>query len=176
VTNGKIADFKPLLNNPNRHTARGLAALQKSIQRDGYTEPMVAAADGTILSGNARLESVAEILNADPIIVESDGTRPVIHRRVDIADAETDRARHIIVGSNRISELDLAWSVEVLASFDADMLDGLWAADELSDLGQQWADEVKPKQAPEDFNEYDEDIETQYCCPKCGYKWSGKTE
>jgi len=29
---------------------------------------------------------------------------------------------------------------------------------------------------PEDFASYDEQIETQYCCPKCGYKWSGKPE
>lgn len=27
---------------------------------------------------------------------------------------------------------------------------------------------------PTEFGEYGEDIETQYCCPKCGYEWSGK--
>ena len=31
-----------------------------------------------------------------------------------------------------------------------------------------------PKNAPEVFEEFGEDIETQYCCPKCGYQWSGK--
>jgi len=30
------------------------------------------------------------------------------------------------------------------------------------------------EESPEDFSEYGEDIETEYCCPKCGYKWSGK--
>lgn len=30
------------------------------------------------------------------------------------------------------------------------------------------------KEAPTDFSEYGEDIDTEYCCPKCGYKWSGK--
>lgn len=29
-------------------------------------------------------------------------------------------------------------------------------------------------EAPEDFDEYNEDIETEHTCPKCGYKWSGK--
>ena len=30
-------------------------------------------------------------------------------------------------------------------------------------------------QAPEDFPEFSDDtIETGYCCPKCGYEWSGK--
>jgi len=28
--------------------------------------------------------------------------------------------------------------------------------------------------APDDFSSYDEDIETQYHCPKCDYEWSGK--
>ena len=28
-------------------------------------------------------------------------------------------------------------------------------------------------QAPEGFNEYGEDIATEYKCPKCGYEWSG---
>lgn len=30
------------------------------------------------------------------------------------------------------------------------------------------------RSAPDDFESYDEDIETQYCCPKCQYSWSGK--
>jgi hypothetical protein len=31
-------------------------------------------------------------------------------------------------------------------------------------------------EAPKDFKEYGEDIETQYCCPKCGYEWSGQPQ
>jgi hypothetical protein len=27
---------------------------------------------------------------------------------------------------------------------------------------------------PEEFGAYGEDIWTDYCCPKCGYRWSGK--
>ena len=30
--------------------------------------------------------------------------------------------------------------------------------------------------APEEFPEVDEDIETEHQCPKCGYQWSGKTK
>jgi len=29
--------------------------------------------------------------------------------------------------------------------------------------------------APSEFPEYDENLETAYCCPKCGYEWSGKS-
>jgi hypothetical protein len=31
-------------------------------------------------------------------------------------------------------------------------------------------------EAPEEFPEYDDDIPTDYRCPKCGYEWSGKQE
>ena len=36
------------------------------------------------------------------------------------------------------------------------------------------ASSIDDKEAPEEFKEYDEDIETAYCCPKCNYAWSGK--
>lgn len=49
----------------------------------------------------------------------------------------------------------------------------------LSDVAQNaglYQDAPSPTEAeaPEDFPSYDETIETEYCCPKCGYEWSGK--
>jgi hypothetical protein len=148
VTNGKVADFRQATHNANRHTARGLGTIDKSMRTDGYGDPMLAAADGELISGSARLETVATVFGTDiePIVVHSDGTRPVIHVRDDIPNAADKRAVRLALAANRSAELDLAWDVEVLASFDADMLDGLWTADELSDLGQQWAAEQKAAQ------------------------------
>ena len=40
----------------------------------------------------------------------------------------------------------------------------------LAEIGEQ----VILPDPPEGFNEYGDDIETQFCCPKCGYEWSGK--
>ena len=50
-TNGKhpiqtLSAFKPQKRNVNLGKPHGLAALDKSIRRDGYSAPMVAAADG----------------------------------------------------------------------------------------------------------------------------------
>jgi hypothetical protein len=132
-----IAKFRPATHNANRHTQRGLKALQDSMRSVGYTEPMVAAADGEMLSGTARLESVADVfgVEVEPIIVTSDGTRPIIHVRSDIPNAQTPAAQRIAIASNRVAELDLSWDVEVLAGLGADVLQDLWTPEELSALG-----------------------------------------
>lgn len=143
-----LSRYKPATKNANRHTARGLKALSDSMRAVGYTEPMVAAADGEMLSGSARIETVADVfgVEVEPIVVESDGTRPIIHVRTDIPNAHTKAAQQIALHANRIAQIDLDWDVPTLASFDADVLGDLWTPAELSDLGQQWADEQKAAQ------------------------------
>lgn len=37
------------------------------------------------------------------------------------------------------------------------------------------ADDDPPPAPPDDFPEFDESIETEHKCPKCGYAWSGKS-
>lgn len=111
------------------------------MRTDGYGDPMLAAADGEMISGSARLETVAQVFgtDAEPIIVHSDGTRPVIHVRDDIPNAQDKRAVRLALAANRAAELDLSWDVEVIAGLDADVLEGLWSPYELSNLGDQWA-------------------------------------
>ena len=36
--------------------------------------------------------------------------------------------------------------------------------------------DVKDKSAPKEFDEVGSDIEMDYCCPACGYEWSGKAK
>lgn len=46
--------------------------------------------------------------------------------------------------------------------------------DGIEDMLSTQPEAIKVVEPPEKFQEYDEDIDTQYCCPKCGYEWSGK--
>jgi len=144
----KVKDFRPARKNANKHTARGMGALQKSIQSDGWIGAMTTAADGEMIAGSARIETVAQVFgtDAEPIIVESDGTRPIVVVRKDIPNADDKRAQRLALADNRVHEIDLTWDAEVLAGFDADVLGDLWTPEELSDLGQQWADEQRGKQ------------------------------
>lgn len=75
-----------------------------------------------------------------------------------------------------------SWDWNILGNWDADLLKGVgFDGDMLKDwqeqsiaLGEMLAAEDTKRLPPEDFKEYSEDIDTVYCCPKCGYKWSGK--
>jgi len=103
----KITELRPQRKNANKHTPYGLRLLEKSVQNDGWLDAQTAAADGEIISGSARLELAAEkFADVEPIIVDSDGTRPVIIRRTDIPNADTARARRLSVAANKIQAVD----------------------------------------------------------------------
>lgn len=131
-----IGEFRPQQANPNKHTQRGLAALDKAMSDVGYVAPMTAAADGEILDGSARLETAAVRFGDEVIVIEHDGTRPIIAQRTDVPDAQSPIAKAISYSANRIAELDLDWDVEQIA---ADLaagvaLEALWSDRELAEL------------------------------------------
>ena len=143
-----LSKYKPATRNANRHTARGLGALEKSIQSDGWIGAMTTAADGEMIAGSARIETAAQVfgVDAEPVVIHSDGKRPIVVVRDDIPTADDKRAQRLALADNRIHQIDLDFDVQVLTSFDADVLGDLWTPAELSDLGQQWADEQKASQ------------------------------
>jgi site-specific DNA-methyltransferase (adenine-specific) len=145
----KLNKFRPATRNANKHTARGIGALEKSIQSDGWIGAMTTAADGEMIAGSARIETAAQVfgVEAEPIVIESDGSRPIVVVRTDIPKADDPRAQRLALADNRVQQLDLAWDVEVIADMTPDVLGELWTAEELSELGQQWADEHKAAQA-----------------------------
>ena len=54
---------------------------------------------------------------------------------------------------------------------DANLLQGLKT--DIAALGNLIESET-PVESPDEFKEYDENIDTEHVCPKCGYRWSGK--
>ncbi len=167
----RVKDFRPAKRNANRHTARGLGALQASIQTDGWIGAMTTAADGEMIAGSARVETAAQVfgVDAEPIVVESDGTRPIVVVRRDIPTADDPRAVRLGQADNRVGQLDLDWDIEVLAGMDAVDLEGLWTPDELSDLGEQRAE--GESETSDDAGETGPKLVT---CPRCGFEFASK--
>jgi hypothetical protein len=60
--------------------------LKKSVETVGVIESITVSSDDKIISGNARHEKISEVLgqDAEPIVIETDGKRPVILKRTDI--------------------------------------------------------------------------------------------
>ena len=110
----KISEFRPQRVNANKHTARGLGMLDKSMAENGFIGAMTSAADGEIFDGSARLETAYERFGEDvePIIVDADGTRPIIVRRIDIPSADDPKAKKLAIAANRIASVDLDWMLK----------------------------------------------------------------
>ena len=137
----KITDFQPQKRNSNKHTQRGMSTLEKSIEKDGWIGAITVAADGETFDGSARIEVGAMLADGvEPIIVESDGTRPVIHIRKDIQTATDPKAKRLGVAANRVAQLNLDYDVEELARLQIEDVDltGLFTETEfdlLTDTG-----------------------------------------
>lgn len=117
----RINSFRPQSRNANKHTQAGLTALDDSIRRDGWIGAMTVAADGETFDGSARLERIADIMpDVEPVVIESDGTRPVIIKRTDIPGADDPRAKRLGVAANVITRIDYDPDAEILAKIAAE--------------------------------------------------------
>lgn len=124
-----ITELKPDTKNPNKHTQRGMGMLEDSIQECGFGDSLTVDRNGRIISGNARAEVLVSVGMEDAVIVQSDGTKPIIHQRTDL-DLENDpdhRARRLSLQLNRVHEADLEWDAGILAELAQECV-------ELSDL------------------------------------------
>src|SRR5688500_5633421 len=104
-----ISSVKPQRRNANRHTLRGMKALEESIQADGWIGAITVAADLETFDGSARTEVGVDKGFEDAIVVRSDGSKPIIHIREDIPTADDPRAKRLGIAANRIAELNLDW-------------------------------------------------------------------
>ena len=156
-----------LAENPRNwrtHPASQTKALQGVMQEVGWAGALLFnEASGRLIDGHARrklaLEQGSEKV---PVLVGSwtEAQEKLILATLDpiAALAETDTAQLDAL----IREIDTG---------DPDIMEMIARlAEENGIVPQQDAEEV---QAPDDFKEVDENIETEHTCPKCGYAWSG---
>ncbi len=162
-----INDVRPQRRNANKHSPRGLGQLETSVQTDGWIGAITVAADGESFDGSARVELASAAGFEDAIIVESDGTRPIIHIRSDIPNADDMRAVRLGLAANRVAQVNLEWDAAVLTELGADIdLSAFFSKDELMVLLQEVPDI--------DFKEYGEDTadDVKYStCPECGHRF-----
>lgn len=127
-----LSAILPQRNNLNKHTQRGMGMLENSIQKVGWIGAGTMAANGEIFDGTARHEK-ADILDANALIVKTDGTRPVYVMRTDIPTADDPRAIEAGLRANRVAEVNLSWDTEALIELNNEGLieiDEFWLPQE----------------------------------------------
>ena len=154
----------PNPRNLNQHPEGQINLLAKIIVHQGWRSPIVISnRSGFVVAGHGRYEAAKRLgLSTVP---------------VDYKDFPTEADEHAhLIADNRIAELaeaDQAGLRELLgeltaADFDPELAG--FTADALKGL----TDELAEPESPEEFTEADENLPTEFTCPKCKYSWSGK--
>lgn len=118
-----IADLTHDPRNANKHTERGAGMMEKSIEETGFGDSLTVDKNGVIISGNQRGETLGSLGMMEPIVVQSDGTRPIIHQRVDLDLSTDERAKKLALFSNRVGELNLNWDLTELSKLEDEGVD-----------------------------------------------------
>jgi len=113
MANIKFKDIEPDLRNTNRHTEYGTYALEKSLESVGIIESITISNDNVIISGNARHEKIGQKFTKEPIIVETDGTTPVVIKRTDIKSG-TKKFHKASILSNTVAEKNQNIDIELV--------------------------------------------------------------
>ena len=171
-----LADIDLDDHNANRGTTRGSDLLEKSIAKRGFGRPGMLDVNYKAVAGNKATIAAKKVFgeNAEPIIIDSDGKRPVYVRRVDIDLNDpnpNNPAKVLAYEDNFIQVVSLDFDPDVILDDlddDFDFSEIGMTDEELSEIignAGNIGDE-------DEFEEHDENVKTNHECPKCGYSWS----
>jgi hypothetical protein len=109
----KFKDIKPDSRNTNKHTEYGMHTLDNSLEQVGIIESVTISNDNVIISGNARHEKIGQKFTNDAIIVETDGTTPVVIKRTDI-ESGTKEFHKASILANTVAQKNQNIDVELV--------------------------------------------------------------
>lgn len=157
-----ISSLTAYEQNARQHSQAQIDQIKASILEFGWTNPVLIDEEGGLIAGHGRIEAATKLgLTEVPTITLNDLTEA--------------QKKALIIADNKIA-LNAAWDFEILAT-ELRSLEALgyenfnfvgFTADELTALYTGF-----DKDAPAEFKEVDENVETQHRCPKCGYEYSG---
>jgi hypothetical protein len=109
----KLKDIKPDSRNTNKHTEYGMHTLDNSLEQVGIIESVTISNDNVIISVNARHEKIGQKFTNDAIIVETDGTTPVVIKRTDI-ESGTKEFHKASILANTVAQKNQNIDVELV--------------------------------------------------------------
>ncbi len=176
-----LDEITPAIRNPKLHADDEIHA---SVSHFGLAEiPTMDDRTGRLVAGHGRINDLRRRRDAGEtpptgVRVDDDGTWRVPVLTGWSSRSDEDAEAYLVI-SNSLTTLG-GWDDHGLATILGDLHEADPALLELTgfnegDIAKMLkADEAGGgKGAPDDFPEYDENIETERTCPSCGYHWSG---
>jgi len=122
----KLSSITPDDKNNNKHTAYGMDLLEKSVNKVGIIESITVSNDDKIISGNARHEIFGKNFTKEALVIETDGTQPIIIKRTDI-ESDTKQFYEASILANTTAKKNIDFDMEVIDTlveeFDIDVVD-----------------------------------------------------
>jgi ParB-like chromosome segregation protein Spo0J len=159
VKRRKLDTLLPYANNSRTHSDEQIKQLANSIREWGWTVPVLVDEEGVLIAGHGRILAAHSLGLPDAPTMTAHGWSEEQKRAYRIAD-------------NKLA-LNAGWDQELLRI----ELNALRGESDLTLIGftdQELKKLMAEASAPESFDTYDEEIETDHECPKCHYRWSGK--
>ena len=157
-----ISEVTPWENNPRGIKAKDFERLKKQIKKLGVYKPLVAFREGgkfVVLGGNMRIRALKDLgfEDVDISIVEPKTEA----QKIEYALSDNDRVGYY--EEDKLAELVYPHLQEIeLEDFKIDLGEPI----DLKALTEKFGPGGEPIEP-----EYDENIDTENECPKCGYKW-----
>jgi ParB-like chromosome segregation protein Spo0J len=160
ITQTKQVALDTLTTWPANPRRGDVAAIRQSLEVSGqYRALVVRAGSLEVLAGNHTLLAMREL----------GWERALCH----LVDVDDEAARRIVLADNRTAELagyDEQLLADLLAQMDGDLAGTGWDQGALDKLVAGLAS----PDAPDDFDDPEDGMSTEYECPSCGYRWSGR--
>jgi rubrerythrin len=154
----KASELRPHAKNWRMHPPAQQEALRGILAEVGYVDALIARElkDGSLelIDGHLRAEMTPD--TKVPVLV------------VDLSDKEAEKVLATLDPLAAMAERDQAKLDELLGDIRTN-------SEALTAMFQNMTGKTAEALAPTEFKSFDETIDTSYCCPKCGYKWSGST-
>lgn len=155
----RVETLQPYRNNARTHSPAQIDLIARLITEYGFTNPVLVDGKRGIVAGHGRVLAARKLgLDVVPTI--------------ELSHLTAQQRRAYVLADNA-SALQAGWDDELLRLELGELRDEGFDLSltgfETGDLDKLF-DDVEP---PDDFGAYDENIETEHQCPKCGYRFSG---
>ncbi|PJF21234.1 MAG: hypothetical protein CUN56_12120 [Phototrophicales bacterium] len=152
-------------------------AIQRSIRQFGFNQT-IRIHHNTVMAGNHTVKALQGMMDNQEdaphgvSLLNGEWVIPCL----DISHLSEVEAQAYAIADNRtadlaqVDEAQLAILLQQVKEEDDALMQASGYSNTDYEALLQSLDTPTP---PDSFKVYDEDIETEYCCPKCGYEWSG---